>query len=189
MDGHTPQPRHADCASEGPSPGLHVRQRILVQRALSRPQGHSLLGPRRVLHENHRWTSKMYHARAPPKERTADMECRIRHSFRLCIDDSTIYHSLRRECIKNAAHPHEYGVRSVRPAWFEDWKMPPKQEPAAHPSTFQPMHKSIIERCGDTLDESHMPLGWPMSKDGAVRQFCMHKTATIQELDRSIGCF
>ena len=40
---------------------------------------------------------------------------------------------------------------------------------------------SIIERCGDTGDESHMPLGWPMSVDGAVRQFCMHKTATIQE--------
>ena len=52
----------------------------------------------------------------------------------------TIYHSLRRECIKNAAHPHEYGVRSVRPTWFEDWKMPPKQEAVEDPNTFQPMH-------------------------------------------------
>lgn len=28
-----------------------------------------------------------------------------------------------------------------------------------------------------------MPLGWPLSIDGAVRQFYMHKKATIQELD------
>ena len=27
----------------------------------------------------------------------------------------TIYHSLRRECIKNEAHSHKYGARSVRP--------------------------------------------------------------------------
>ena len=121
--------------------------------------------------------------------------------------------------------------------------MPPKQEPADRPTTFQPMHGlklvikedvlpqeqlphfpaierlaargllavdtwnskraminfkatievpmlgSIIERCGDTLDESHMPLGWPMSIDGAVRQFCMHKTATIQELDSMLEEF
>ena len=42
---------------------------------------------------------------------------------------------------------------------------------------------TMIESCGDTLDESHMPLGWPLSIDGAVRQFCMHKRATIQELN------
>ena len=46
-----------------------------------------------------------------------------------------------------------------------------------------PMLGSIIENSGDALDESHMPLGWPLSIDGAVRQFCSHKTATIQELD------
>ena len=40
----------------------------------------------------------------------------------------TIYHSLRRECIKNAAHSHPYGVRSVRPTWFEDWKIPSQQD-------------------------------------------------------------
>ena len=53
-----------------------------------------------------------------------------------------IYHSLRRECIKNATHSHEIGVRSVRPTWFEfeDWKVPPRQEPTAQPGTFQPMH-------------------------------------------------
>ena len=46
-----------------------------------------------------------------------------------------------------------------------------------------PMLGTMIESCGDTLDESHMPLGWPFSIDGAVRQFCMHKRATIQELN------
>ena len=40
-----------------------------------------------------------------------------------------------------------------------------------------------IENYGDTLEESHMPLGWPISIDGAVRQFCMHKKDTIQELN------
>ena len=49
-----------------------------------------------------------------------------------------------------------------------------------------PMLGSIIENSGDALDESHMPLGWPLSIDGAVRQFCSHKTATIQELDKKL---
>ena len=135
-----------------------------------------------------------------------------------------IYHSLRRECIKNAAHSHPYGVRSVRPTWFEDWKIPaqpgrgdssstiPAQPGRGDSSSFQPMHGlklvikedvmpqeqmphfpaleklaangflavetwnnkravlnfkatveipmlgTMIESCGDTLDESHMPL-------------------------------
>ena len=154
----------------------------------------------------------------------------------------TIYHSLRRECIKNAAHSHPYGVRSVRPTWFEDWKIPSQQD-LGDPSSFQPMHGlklvvkedvvpqeqmphfpaveklaangllavetwnnkraminfkatievpmlgTMIESCGDTLDESHMPLGWPMSIDGAVRQFCMHKRDTIQELNGMLAEF
>ena len=44
-----------------------------------------------------------------------------------------------------------------------------------------PMLDTMIESCGDTLDESHMALGWPLSIDGAVRQFCMHKHATIED--------
>ena len=48
---------------------------------------------------------------------------------------------------------------------------------------------TMIESCGDTLDESHMPLGWPMSIDGAVRQFCMHKRDTIQELNGMLAEF
>ena len=34
-----------------------------------------------------------------------------------------------------------------------------------------------------------MPLGWPLSIDGAVRQFCMHKRATIQELNDMLAEF
>ena len=153
-----------------------------------------------------------------------------------------IYHSLRRECIKNAAHSHPYGVRSVRPTWFEDSKIP--AQPSKRDSTpFQPMHGlklvikedvmpqeqmphfpaleklaangflavetwnnkrailnfkatveipmlgTMIESHGDTLEESHMPLGWPISIDGAVRQFCMHKRDTIQELNGMLAEF
>ena len=153
-----------------------------------------------------------------------------------------IYHSLRRECIKNAAHSHPYGVRSVRPTWFEDSKIP--SQPGRGDSTpFQPMHGlklvikedvmpqeqmpdfpalaklaangflavetwnnkrailnfkatveipmlgTMIENYGDTLEEAHMPLGWPISIDGAVRQFCMHKKDTIQELNSMLAEF
>ena len=153
----------------------------------------------------------------------------------------TIYHSLRRECIKNAAHSHPYGVRSIRPTWFEDWKVLPNrtmaiqalsnqhslklfikedvvpQEPMPHfpaverlatkrflavetwnnkraminfKATIEvPTLGTMIESCGDSLDESHMPLGWPMSIDGAVRQFCMHKRDTIQELNNMLEEF
>ena len=52
-----------------------------------------------------------------------------------------------------------------------------------------PMLGTMIESCGDTLDESHMPLGWPLSIDGAVRQFCMHKHATIEELNDMLAEF
>ena len=123
-----------------------------------------------------------------------------------------IYHSLRREAIKNAAHSHPYGVRSIRPTWFEDTKLS-SQPTLGEQRAFQPMHGlklvikedvmpqeqmphfpaleklaangflsvetwnnkramlnfkataevpmlgTIIESCGDTLDESHMPLG------------------------------
>ena len=153
-----------------------------------------------------------------------------------------IYHSLRRECIKNAAHSRPYGVRSVRPTWFEDSKIP--SQPGRGDSTpFQPMHGlklvikedvmpqeqmpdfpalaklaangflsvetwnnkrailnfkatveipmlgTMIENYGDTLEEAHMPLGWPISIDGAVRQFCMHKKDTIQELNSMLAEF
>ena len=47
-----------------------------------------------------------------------------------------------------------------------------------------PMLGTIIEQNGDgLLEDSHMPVGWPLHIDGAVRQCCIHRSATHQELD------
>ena len=43
---------------------------------------------------------------------------------------------------------------------------------------------TIIEQNGDgLLEESHMPVGWPLHIVGAVRQRCIHRDTTLQELD------
>ena len=43
---------------------------------------------------------------------------------------------------------------------------------------------TIIEQNGDgLLEESHLPVGWPLHIDGAVRQRCIHRDTTLQELD------
>ena len=43
---------------------------------------------------------------------------------------------------------------------------------------------TIIEQNGDgLLEDSHMPVGWPLHIDGAVRQCCIHRAASQQELD------
>ena len=47
-----------------------------------------------------------------------------------------VYHSLRRESIKNASSASEIGVQSVRPTWFEDLAVP-----------------------DGLLEDSHMPVG------------------------------
>ena len=47
-----------------------------------------------------------------------------------------------------------------------------------------PMLGTIIEEHGDgLLEDSHMPVGWPLHIDGAVRQYCIHRYATLQELE------
>ena len=47
-----------------------------------------------------------------------------------------------------------------------------------------PMLGTIIEQNGDALlEDSHMPVGWPLHIHGAVRQCCIHRSATLQELD------
>ena len=33
------------------------------------------------------------------------------------------------------------------------------------------------------LEDSYMPVGWPLHIDGAVRQCCIHRAASLQELD------
>ena len=41
-----------------------------------------------------------------------------------------------------------------------------------------------LKATGDgLLEDSHMPVGWPIHIDGAVRQCCIHRTASLQELD------
>ena len=51
-----------------------------------------------------------------------------------------------------------------------------------------PMLGTIIEQNGDgLLEDPHMPVGWPLHIDGAVRQCCIHRSATLQELDDMLG--
>ena len=46
---------------------------------------------------------------------------------------------------------------------------------------------TIIEQNGDgLLEDSHMPVGWPLHIDGAVRQCCIHRAASLQELDEML---
>ena len=153
-----------------------------------------------------------------------------------------IYHSLRRESIKNTNSASAIGVKSVRPTWFED--IVTTKEPTSHaeqeqhepmhglklvvkeealplreqpefpalaelakrgllaPDTWNckraqislkasidvPMLGTIIEQNGDgLLEQSHMPVGWPLHIDGAVRQSCAHRDTTLQELDDLLG--
>ena len=43
-----------------------------------------------------------------------------------------------------------------------------------------PMLGTVIEQNGDgLLEESHMPIGWPLHIDGAVRQQCVHRDTTL----------
>ena len=48
-----------------------------------------------------------------------------------------IYHSLRRESVKNASSASTIGVKSVRPTWFED--IAPTNEPTSQAEQ-EPMH-------------------------------------------------
>ena len=152
-----------------------------------------------------------------------------------------VYHSLRRESIKNASSASAIGVQSVRPTWFEDIAVPKGPTPQTDQGQPQPLHGlklvikeevlpmkdqpefpalallasrgllapdawkckraqvslkatidvpmlgTIIEQNGDgLLEDSHMPVGWPLHIDGAVRQCCIHRSATLQELDEML---
>ena len=136
-----------------------------------------------------------------------------------------IYHSLRRESVKNATSNQAMGVKSVRPIWFEDptssnWSAavsmqgphglrlmiredasPLKEQPNflalqelaqrgmlaqkhrtvnEHKSTLR--HRSMYQCLAQSLNKTgtahwkrHMPIGWPLHIDGAVRQRCIHQ--------------
>jgi hypothetical protein len=51
-----------------------------------------------------------------------------------------IYHSLRRESVKNAASKQVMGVKSVRPTWFEDPTVPKGPVTDSLPGPPEPMH-------------------------------------------------
>ena len=153
-----------------------------------------------------------------------------------------VYHSLRRESIKNASSASTTGVQSVRPTWFEDFAVPKGPAPQTDQGQPKPLHGlklvikeealplkeqpefpalallasrgllapdawkykraqislkatidaqwlgTIIEQNGDgLLEDSHMPVRWPLHIDGAVRQCCIHRSAILQELDDMLG--
>ena len=52
-----------------------------------------------------------------------------------------------------------------------------------------PMLGTIIETNGDNLEDSHMPIGWPLLIDGAVRQFCVHRYSTVQDVQDMLSAY
>ena len=52
-----------------------------------------------------------------------------------------------------------------------------------------PMLGTIIENNGDSLDDSHMPVGWPLVIDGAVKQFCVHRYTRIQDMQDMLKAY
>ena len=52
-----------------------------------------------------------------------------------------------------------------------------------------PMLGTIIKTNGDSLDDLHMPIGWPLLIDGAVRQFCVHRYTTIQDMQDMLKAY
>ena len=57
-------------------------------------------------------------------EPTGHLERSVYHFFVSAWMIPPVYHSLRRESIKNASSASAIGVQSVRPTWFEDLTAP-----------------------------------------------------------------
>ena len=53
-----------------------------------------------------------------------------------------------------------------------------------------PLLGTVIEQNGDgLLEDSQMPVGWPLHLDGAVKQRCVHRTTTLQELNDLLSAY
>ena len=53
-----------------------------------------------------------------------------------------------------------------------------------------PLLGTVIEQNGDgLLEDSLMPVGWQLHLDGAVKQRCVHRTTTLQELDDVLSAY
>jgi len=58
------------------------------------------------------------------------------------------------------------------------------------PTIDVPLLGTVIEQNGDgLLEDSPMPVGWPLHLDGAVKQRCVHRTTTLQELDDLLSAY
>ena len=66
----------------------------------------------------------MHHTRLQAQSLAGSMERPVHHRICPRMDDSSIYHSLRRESIKNTNSASATGVKSVRPTWFENIVIP-----------------------------------------------------------------
>jgi hypothetical protein len=66
------------------------------------------------------------------------------------------------------------------------------QSPVYQPETTMdvPLLGTVIEKNGDgCLEDSLMPVGWPLHLDGAVKQRCIHRTTTLRELDELLQAY
>ena len=53
-----------------------------------------------------------------------------------------------------------------------------------------PLLGTVIGQNGDgCLEDSLMPVGWPLHLDGAVKQRCLHRTTTLSELDELLQAY
>ena len=109
---------------------------------------------------NYRWTGQMHHTRLQAQRPAGSMERPVHHRVCPRMDDSSIYHSLRRESIKNTNSASAIGVKSVRPTWFED--IVTTKEPTSHAEQEQhePMHglKLVVKEecpCENSRNSQH----------------------------------
>ena len=64
----------------------------------------------------------------------------------------------------------------------------PVYQPQDHDRCASPRYSH--EQNGDgCLEDSLMPVGWPLHLDGAVKQRCLHRTTTLSELDELLQAY
>ena len=119
MDGHPFNASIARIGSEGTSPFLYDAQGILVQRAVPRPESHSIDRSEsytRVIDGQVRCIT--------PELKPQNLQIIWNVQFITVFVPAwmipPVYLSLRRESIKTASSASPIGVQSVRPTWFED---------------------------------------------------------------------
>ena len=98
------------------------------------------------------------------------------HGLRLTIGEDAI--PLRDQ--PNFAALNEIAARGLLA--FEAWQCN-RSHISLKATIDVPLLGTVIEQNGGgQLDDSLMPVGWPLHLDGAVKQWCVHRTTTFQEL-------